>query len=89
MSVCVYVCTRARQARAWARSASQGARHTDPPERAWRGARGGRGYLHESVVDERPAAGSLQHVVQIVLHPPVLDVAPAALATGVRERLPQ
>lgn len=41
------------------------------------------------MVDERPAAGSLQHVVQIVLHPPVLDVAPTALAAGVGERLPQ
>lgn len=41
------------------------------------------------MVDERPAAGSLQHVVQVVLHPPVLDVAPAALAAAVGERLPQ
>lgn len=40
---CVCVCTRARRARAWAQSASQGARHIGPPKRAWRGARGGAG----------------------------------------------
>lgn len=35
--------------------------------------------LHERVVDERPGSRSLQHVVQVVLEPPVAHVSPATL----------
>lgn len=44
--------------------------------------------LHKSVVYERPGSRSLQHVVQVVLQPPVAHVSPAALR-AVYERLPQ
>lgn len=44
--------------------------------------------LHERVVNERPGSRSLQHVVQVVLEPPVAHVPPAALR-AVYERLPQ
>ena len=80
--VCVCVCTRP------ARASAPGVRETRQEGPRRRGG-GGRAYSHESVVDERPAAGSLQHVVQVVLQPPVLDVTPAALAAAVGERLPQ
>jgi len=40
------------------------------------------------VVDERPGSGSLQHVVQGVLEPPVVRGPPAALR-AVDQRLPQ
>lgn len=40
------------------------------------------------MVDERPGSRSLQHVVQVVLEPPVAHVSPAALC-AVDERLPE
>lgn len=43
---------------------------------------------HKSVVDERPLPGSLQHVVQVILQPPVARV-PAAALRAVGQRLPQ
>lgn len=45
-------------------------------------------YSHEGMVHESPAAGSLQHVVQVVLQPPVAHVSAATLR-AVDERLPQ
>lgn len=47
-----------------------------------------RANLHERVVDERPGSRSLQHVVQVVLEPPVAHVSPAALR-AVDERFAQ
>lgn len=44
--------------------------------------------LHKRMVDERPGSRSLQHVVQIVLEPPVAHVSPAALR-AVDEGLPE
>lgn len=40
------------------------------------------------MINERPCSRSLQHVVQVVLQPPVAHVSPAALG-AVYERLPQ
>lgn len=51
--------------------------------------RGAGRYSHEGVVDEGPAAGPLQHVVQVVLQPAVLGVPAAARPAAVRQRLPQ
>lgn len=44
--------------------------------------------LHKRVVDERPGSRSLQHVVQVVLEPPVTHVSPATLR-AVDERFPE
>lgn len=45
-------------------------------------------YSHKSVVDESPLPGSLQHVVEVILEPPVARV-PAAALRAVGQRLPQ
>lgn len=45
-------------------------------------------YSHKSVVDESPFPWSLQHVVEVILEPPVPRV-PAAALRAVGQRLPQ
>lgn len=45
-------------------------------------------YSHKSVVDESPLPRSLQHVVEVILEPPVACV-PAAALCAVGQRLPQ